>query len=287
MPRWIWIVTFAAALCAQNPSGRLEFEVASIKPSTPLSGQRVAVGLRIDGAQVHCSSLSLREYLQMAYQMRDYQISGPEWLASERFDISAKLPEGSKREQVREMLQSLLQDRFQLKAHRDHKEFSVYGLVVGKGGLKMKASEEGPETSSAGPLNLAASGAREGVTIQLGDGATFTAADNRFVGTKLTMANAANLLGRFVDRPVIDMTNLPGRYDFTLEFSPEDFRAMQIRSALAAGVALPPQALKLIEESPGDSLFAAVEKLGLKLEKRKAQLEILVIDQIEKAPSEN
>jgi len=79
------------------------------------------------------------------------------------------------------------------------------------------------------------------------------------------------MLARFADRPVVDMTELKGNYDFMLEFSPEDFRAMMIRSAIAAG----------------DSLFTALQTLGLKLEPRKAPLEVLVIDHIERALTEN
>jgi uncharacterized protein (TIGR03435 family) len=261
--------------------------VASIKPSAPPSVGRIDVGLHIDGAMVRCSFLSLKEYIRMAYQVKDYQVLGPEWLASDRFDVAAKLPAGATRDQVREMVQSLLEDRFRLKLHRDHKEFPVYGLVVGKDGLKMKESAPPPDAAASVPVNITASGAHEGTTINLGNGASFTAADDRFEGTKLTMANTADLLARFADRPVVDMTGVKGRYDFTMQFSPDDFRAMRIRSALSAGVALPPRALKLLEESSGDALFAQVEKLGLKLESRKAPLEVLVIDHIERTPTDN
>src|SRR5579863_7894040 len=113
-----------------------EFEVASIKPSGPfLSGSgRVNLGLHIDGAQVTGSFFSLKDYIGIAYRVRDYQISGPDWMASERFTISAKLPAGAPREKVPEMMQALLADRFQLKTHRDSKEFPVYALTVGKSG---------------------------------------------------------------------------------------------------------------------------------------------------------
>lgn len=287
MQRWVLLAVLAPALLGQEKPGKLEFEVASIKPSAPLTAQRVDVGLHIDGSQVRCSYLSLRDYIRMAYQVKDYQVLGPEWIESEHFDIAAKLPEGGSRGQVREMLQSLLADRFQLKLHHDKKELPVYALVVAKGGPKIKESAPAPEDAAGAPVNISASGAREGTSINLGNGASFTAADNKFEATKLTMANTADLLSRYTDRPVVDMTDLKGRYDFTLEFTPEDFRAMRIRSALAAGITLPPQALKLLEESSGDSLLAAVEKVGLKLEPRKAPLDVLVIDHIEKTPTEN
>jgi uncharacterized protein (TIGR03435 family) len=97
----------------------------------------------------------------------------------------------------------------------------------------------------------------------------------------------APTLSAFMDRPVVDMTDLKGKYDFVLELSPEDFRAMGIRSAMAAGIALPPQAIQMAEAASGDSLSSALDKLALKLESRKAPLEVIVIDHAEKTPSDN
>jgi len=97
----------------------------------------------------------------------------------------------------------------------------------------------------------------------------------------------ANVLARFADRPLVDMTQLQGNYDFAMEFSPDDFRAMMICAAVAQGTVLPPEALKLADASSGETLFNAVEKLGLKLERRRAPIEMLVIDQALKMPTEN
>jgi uncharacterized protein (TIGR03435 family) len=101
------------------------------------------------------------------------------------------------------------------------------------------------------------------------------------------MTALADMLARFEDRPVVDMTDLKGNYDFTLECTPEDFRAMMIRSAIAAGVTLPPQALSLLDHASDGSLLDALQTLGLKLEPRKAPVEMLVVDHAEKVPSEN
>jgi uncharacterized protein (TIGR03435 family) len=104
------------------------------------------------------------------------------------------------------------------------------------------------------------------------------------------MPSFADMLARFVDRPVLDMTELKGAYGFSLRFSPEDFRAMRLRAAMAAGisVSLPPETMRaVLDGASGDSLFAAMEPLGLKLDARKAPLDVLVIDRIEKTPSEN
>jgi hypothetical protein len=130
-----------------------------------------------------------------------------------------------------------------------------------------------------------ASGA--GTTVTYGNGAYFTFGNNRFEGKKLPVTIIADALSRFADRPVVDMTGLKGNYDFSMEFSPEDFRAMMIRATIASGTVVPPEVLKLLDASSGDTLVNAVEKLGLKLESRKAPIEMLVIDEAQKTPTEN
>jgi uncharacterized protein (TIGR03435 family) len=260
-----------------------DFEVASIKPSDPSAGKTTA-GLHIDGAMVRYSSLSLE------YNLKNYQISAPDWMVSGRWDITTKLPDGADPKQIPAMLQALLRDRFQMKMHRETKEFPVYGLVVGKGELKLKESPPDTAVEGAEPprsANIAAAGSSAGAVVTYGNGAYFTLADNKFVGKKLPLATIADALARFADRPVVDMTNLKGNYDFTMQFSPDDFRVMMIRAAIASGVALPPEALRLADASSGDTLFSAVEALGLKLERRKAPLEMLVVDQALKTPTEN
>src|ERR1035437_7326226 len=118
--RWVIPTVLASvAVFGQTPPVRLEFEVASIKASSPSPTGQVDVGMKIDGAQLHCANLSLREYVRLAYRVKDHQISGPDWLASARFDIAAKLPAGAKREQVPGMMQSLLAARFEGKKKRE------------------------------------------------------------------------------------------------------------------------------------------------------------------------
>ena len=283
-------ISASAVLLSQAPPARPEFEVASIKPTavTPL-GAQVHVGIQIDGAQAHCTYLSLKDYIRIAYDVKDYQIVGPDWMASERFDIHAKLPERG-RGQFREMLQNLLADRFQIKMHRDSKEFSVYGVVVGKGGLKLKESPLDPETEGdggKGGVNVSAEGGRGGTTVKFGRGAYFSLADDKFEARKLSMALLADSIARFVERPVVDMTDLKGTYDLTLDFTPEEYRTLLIRMALSAGVNLPPEALRLLEGGSDEALFKGLQAMGLKLESRRAPLEVLVIDSVSKTPAAN
>jgi uncharacterized protein (TIGR03435 family) len=283
-------VLAAAAVFGQTP--RLEFEVASIHPADQSNPAQVNVGVHIDGAQVNITYFALKDYIRVAYKLKDYQIVGPDWIASQRFDISAKLPSGATREQVADMLKSLIEDRFKIKSHMDSKEFPVYALVAAKGGIKLKESPVDPDTATApgapAPnVNVAVSGGARGVTINLGRGAYFAFADNKLEAKKLTMQAFCDTLARFMDKPVIDMTDLKGTYDITLNFTPEDYTAMLIHSAISAGVTLPPQALKALELSSGDSLASALQLVGLKLDSRKAPLPVLVVDKIEKNPTEN
>jgi uncharacterized protein (TIGR03435 family) len=117
-----------------------QFEVASIKPSAQSAQDQTSAGLHIDGSMVRYSALSLKLYVGMAYNLKNYQVSAPDWMASERWDVTAKLPDGSSPKQVPQMLQALLRDRFQMKMHRETKELPVYALIIGKGALKFKES---------------------------------------------------------------------------------------------------------------------------------------------------
>ena len=275
------------AVFAQSSAQKVEFEVASVKPSADTPPNQVAVGLHIDGAQVTYNYLSLKDYIRMAYRVKIYQVTGPDWISGTRFDIAAKLPAGATRDQIPDMLKALLAERFHMKSHTDTKEFPVYGLTVGKGGPKIKESPLEADTAGNGAVNVSASGGPGGVSLNFGRGSYFNFGNNRLEAKKMTMQNFTDTLARFVDRPVVDMTELKGNYDFTIEFTPEDYRAMLIRSALSAGVTLPPGAERALEGVSGDSLFAGVQSLGLKLEPRKAPLDVLVIDRVEKTPTEN
>lgn len=280
----------SAPVFGQSAPPKVEFEVASVKPSPAQQDAQVTIGLHVDGAQIHISALPLKEYIRMAYGTKPYQVLGPDWLAGTRYDIDAKLPAGATRAQVPEMLQALLADRFQLKTHRESRDFPIYALVVnGTPKLKEIPPDPGdPATPTGGDtLNVAVSGGRAGVNFDYGRGSTFSFASGKFELKKLTMAMCADGLSRFLDRPVVDMTGLTGMYDITLPLSQEDSTAMLIRSAISAGVQLPPEAMRLLEGSTDASLFASIHDVGLKLDPRKAPMEMLVVDSVLKTPTEN
>jgi len=274
------VATTAVALASQS---RPQFEVASVRPSpNPPTGQ---AGLQITPGQAKFSSLSVKDYIGIAYTVRIHQIIGADWLGNERFEVMAKLPATFTSDQLPLMLQSLLEERFKMRSHREQRELPVYFLEVAPGGPKLTRSEE---LSAADPVTtITSTNTGGGNIVDLGRGSTLALGNNRFEAKKVTMTMLADVLARFVDRPVQDMTRIEGRYDVAFELTPEDFRAMMMRSALAAGVSLPPEALKLVESSSLAAVPDALKGLGLSLQPRRAPLEVLVVDSIEKTPTEN
>jgi len=235
-----------------------EFEVATIKPA----GVSPGPGLNVTATELRARSISLADLIAFTFELHRTQVSGlPGWAETEGYEIVAKLPQGSDPSdvQIRTMLKNLMQSRFGLSFHTEKRELSVYTVSIGKNGpagIKM--------------VKNTTNGARAGAQ---GLGRT------TFSG--VTMADFAGQLQlRVLDRPVIDRTGLTDRYDFTLNWRPDEFQfprasAAQRAAAVAAGAdALP-------------DLFTAVqEQLGLKLDATKAPADVLVIDKVSK-PSEN
>jgi len=162
----------------------------------------------------------------------------------------------------------------------------VYALRVAKSGLALEQVPADRDVK-AGAFTAGGGGSAAGIGVDLGRGSSYSLADNKFVGRKLTMVMLAQTLTPYVGRPVVDMTGAEGFYDLTLPVTQEDYQAMLVRSADAAGVALPAQALRLLETTSIDSLVESLRKAGLTLEQERAPLDMLVVDQIEKTPTEN
>jgi uncharacterized protein (TIGR03435 family) len=279
------LLAAAAGLFAQVSP---QFEVASIRPSAPMAAGSQA-GVRIDKGQFRATGLALRDYVMMAYELKSYQVEGPDWLPSERFDVQATIagiPEGQtlNNKSLAAMVRPLLSERFALRAHHTQKDFPIYALVQMKDGI---LAREAPQDAAESTVAIGGSGSEKGTFINLGRGSSFAMGSNRIEMKKVSMSSVADILARFLDRPVMDQTGLSSTYDVPLEMTPEDFQALSIRAAVSAGVTLPPQALKLLESASGDSLHQALAKLGLKLESKKAPLNVLVIDSVNRSPSEN
>jgi uncharacterized protein (TIGR03435 family) len=265
---------------------RKEFEVASIRPAVEQAVNQVSVGLQINGSQVRLTYLTLKDHISIAFDTRHNQIIGPDWLGTARFDIAAKLPDGAAQSDVNEMLQSLLADRFKMKFHREKREFSVYTLEVAQTGFKLTPTGH-TEVDDTRPLNVSAGGSAAGVNISFGKDAYFRLGANGFEIKNLNMDMIADMLTMFLDRPVVDRTNVKGTYDLTLDLTPEDRMVMMIRSAVSAGIVLPPQALALLDGGSNATLINGMKQFGLNLEAQRAPLEVLVIDEMQKTPSEN
>jgi uncharacterized protein (TIGR03435 family) len=312
---------------AQTTPAKPAFEVASIKPSPPLdrakimaqmqAGQMPKFGVHIDAAQAEYSYMTLKDLIANAYKVKIYQVSGPDWLATERFDIVAKLPDGASKDDAPLMLQSLLEDRFKLAAHRDTQEHPVLGLIVAKGGPKLKEATSIPEPfdedaplkpgemridTPDGPARMTRN--PDGTsTINMGALGTFTQRIDGQTQTldletsSITMEGFADMLtnvllmGGSTSRQVVDMTGIKGSYQAAIDIS-----LMELMTNLRAqGMDIPgpppgaggAAAGDPSEPSGGTTVFASVEKLGLKLEPRKASILQLVVDHVEKAPTEN
>ena len=272
---------------AQTPADKVEFEVATVKKSPPPgTDNAVTAGVKLDGSQVRIGMLTLRDYVAMAYRVKPYQVAGPDWMATERFDIAAKLPAGVNADQFLPMMQSLLADRFGLKFHRDPKEMAVFALMIGKPPLKLKESAIDANAPPPVAFEATGSGSAAGVSVNLGNGSSYTFTGGKFDGKKVEGRMIAEVLERYTDRPVIDATELKGRYDFSFEVTPEEYQTLLIRAAVNSGVVLPPQVLRLLDNG-GDPLGEALGQLGLKLESRRAPIAVLVVDQILKTPTDN
>ena len=307
-------VCFAAAALASSAFAQ-SFEVASIKPAAPQDGHMRMVRMGSDPGRINYEGVTLKNLLARAYNVKDFQINGPDWLTSERYDVTAKLPECADRDQVPQMLQSLLAERFKMTLRREQKELPVYELVVAKGGAKLKESQgfkpemlganipkgafvnqpappppdAAEQRNSACPPPPAGKPAAPpsrpmGMAIRINDG--------HLEMNNTTMPAFANYLSSVTGRPVLDKTELQGNYDITLDVDPTEFMANMKRSM--AGVMIGPGGgegpradASPVPDSTGGSVFTAVQQLGLKLEGKKAPLEMIVVDHADKVPTEN
>ena len=283
----VCVLLLCAVVSAQDSPS---FEVASIRPASPQTND-VRAGVRIAGAQVRFASMSLKDFIGTAYGVKPQQIIGPDWLGQERFDLAATIPAGQSPVQVPLMIRALLADRFRMTMHTEQREFPVYLLGLAKDGPKFQPSTTtvpAPETGEKPPLvNVAAAGGPNGVAIDMGGGSSFAYGNNRLEIRKMTMIAVAEILTRFVDRAVLDRTGLTGTYDIVLNVAPDDFTPLIIRSAINAGITLPPQALRVLDGANADPLSGPLRDVGLTLESRKAPLSVVVVDAIARTPTEN
>jgi len=278
------------AVLGQTPAASPVFEVASIKTALSISTDAV----KIDGARVSLHYRSLASLIEMAYRVQPYQLIGPDRILTGRWDIDAKIPPGVSKDQIPEMLQALLSERFKLVVHYSMADKSVYALVTAKNGPRIRPTE--PElprdsVSSEEPSRVRTSATPAGKKLTVEN--THSGEMNVTIGpggvirvefASMTMPMLATKLTAFVDRPVVDMTELKGGYRITLDLSMAEMARTAQASPGAGASTSPPNDAAL---PPGPSVFSSLQQLGLKLEGRKVALPTLVIDHLEKTPTEN
>jgi uncharacterized protein (TIGR03435 family) len=253
----------------------LRFTVASLKPFAPVPqpaavaappGEEI-ISLRVELTPAGGSAnpgvvnpgrihriATHKEFLAEAFDMKEFQIVGPAWIDSDRFLLDATMPPDTTGQQMLAMMRNLLAERFRLTSHRETRDLPMYGLVVAKGGPKLKESSQ---TSPAAVTNVQ--------TVSTPGRVQITARN-------ATMQDLATHLTRRLERPVVDETGLTQRYDFVLAFEE------------GLSVAPPPPA----DAGPISVLYVALQaQLGLKLEARTGPVEVIVVDHIERTPAGN
>lgn len=221
------------------------YEVASVKLNNSASGSTSSHSSK---GQIVIINMTLKSLIESAYQVKPFQVSGPDWLESVHADITAKFPPDTKPKDHAPMLRALLEDRFKLSIHRKSQEMSGFALVVAKGGFKLKPV---PEASGAG---TSSSGGRI----------------RKLEAKRLSLPQIADMLALYVKELVVDQTGITGFYDFTLRWTDEDQKPNDP------------------EADTAPSIYTAIQEvLGLRLKPEKVPGEIIVVDHIERAPIEN
>ena len=299
------LILFTACGAFGQSATTPSFDVASVKPAAPPTDGRLMIMMRggpgdsSDPGRVNWTNVSLRDLLRAAYDVRDYQITGPDWLNSTRFNIEAKLPPTTSKEQFAQMWQTLLKERFGMTLHRETRDLPAYALVLAKGGSKLQeAANDPPATGDGGepggPRVAGGPGGPGGFRggAPMRNGMMMMRGMGHLEAKGIPVSQFVDMLSRLLSRPVEDQTGLKATYDFKLDYMPDESTN---GSAMRMGMPMPmprpegggdghgPNA-----ENDGVSLFTAVQtQLGLKLEAKKLPLDMLVVDRAEKVATEN
>ena len=283
----IGLFGFACGVGHAQSGARPTFDAASVKPAPPpdgRGGRRVGMtggpGTDTPG-RINFENIGLGAVIGKAYDVKYYQISGPGWFDSERFNIIATVPPRTTKEQFRLMLQNLLADRFKLALHKETREMSIYSLTVARNGPKLKKAAPDPPPDandaadaapdgSAGKLAADAEGypaLRPGMTMAI---------MSTPIGPRARLANKENMewlagmLSGQLGRPVVDGTGLTSKYDISLYWIPQR-----------------PDSIAADDPNGPDLITALQQQLGLRLEPKKGPIEVLIVDHAEKTPTAN
>ena len=301
------ILAMAGGAFGQTEASGPAFEVASVKVSAPLpvgvmTFRLGSLPVSKDPGRVDYQGVTLKNLIARAYDVKDYQIEGPQWLDGERYDVVATIPPGSDKSQVGLMLQRLLTERFKLTLRHESKQMAVYTLAAAKGGAKLE--EVDPDKLPAPPPQGSAlppppppgpGGAAPKGALPAGAMRMMMGPNSRTLAGAITIERLCTILSNLTDRPVIDLTELKGTYNFNLTWSPDENEKMgKLGPAMSmhGGGDPPPTAASGPStdgaNDPGQTLVQALQiNYGLKLEARKNPADILVIEHAEKVPTEN
>jgi uncharacterized protein (TIGR03435 family) len=278
----------AAALAQQK------FEVASLKPSQPFTAPNPTVAqmiaknqdhmyesqplgwLPIEKTRLTMKNRSLAGLIASAFRVRQRDVSGPAWLAEDRYEIEATFPADTPKAAVNEMLRALLEERFGLKIHREDKEVAGYALVEAKGGAKLTPAAATREEPAAPMSDEDRRAMREKMQADMqkrmeamkqqaaangGPGSGFST--SRWNAPGVTLEKIADWLAPQLEKPVVDATGIQGKYDFDI------------------------QVQRFGDDTQEYALTQALAKFGLKLESRKVTVSAVVVDKVERSPKEN
>ncbi len=275
MGRTLILFSACCAISAQTDT-KLEFEVVSIKLSQP-DPRGYTVGCKggpgsEDPTTFRCTNMSFTNLLARAFEVRYDQVQGPDWLKTQMFEISARVPPNTTAVEFRTMLQNMLTDRFKMATHRESKEMTVFALVVAKGGPKFKEHVEDKDATGPGSYGDTTVAHRliadkDGYPDIGNAGMAFMGGKGAWAAQSAEVGALAGMVTGQMGRMVNDATGLTGKYDFKLHWMSE---------ALAR------------QDDNGVTLMQALQdQLGLKLESRKGMEQFLIIDHMEKLPTEN
>jgi uncharacterized protein (TIGR03435 family) len=292
----VFTLAAPASVLAQTTNAPA-FEVASVRLTSP--GTRGSS--RITDTRVDLVNYPLRALLLMAFRVSEYQLAAPAWVDDVRVDVRATLPPGTSRSDVPEMLQDLMRRRFGAETRIEQRPLQAYELLVGPNGISMRevpplnelGAELPADAFSATPISETVEGPVRSFAIPLGmttiTAATrytriFTAERTVILDAKrMTMNELTTALRSTMDAPVVNRTGLLGGYEFKIEL-PSD--AAVVRGLLSRGISTTVQGTPLTEPT-GVSASDALKQIGLQLERRRTPIDVIVVDKLERTPTEN
>jgi uncharacterized protein (TIGR03435 family) len=256
LPATLTLILLAATAAFGQAADAPAFDVASVKVSLPGTGgeRRRTERIQLSPGTVTMRNVTLKAAIRWAWHVSEYQVTGPDWLDSDRYEIAGKAAGPATEEELRLMMQTLLRERFKLALHLQTKELGAYLLVAGKNGPKVH------ESTTEGEASIETNQRQMSVSIQ-----------------RAPVSQLVEMMSNMLRAPVIDMTGLKGRYDLSINV------AKYAADMAAQG--------KSVESTPMDTMALVTTvlqaELGLKLEARKMPLEVVVVDRAEKTPVEN